>query len=196
MRSCVMLLCGMALTGGLEPAWGGEGESTSKKVPAVLDFTMKDINGKDVELKKYQGDVLLIVNVASRCGLTPQYEGLESTYRKYKDKGFQVLAFPANNFGGQEPGTESEIKDFCSARFDVTFDMFSKVSVKGDDKCPLYKFLTDEKKNAPHGGEIRWNFQKFLVDRSGQVVARFSPRAEPTSEEVTGAIEKALAAKP
>ena len=172
-------------------------EAAKKKdVSPVLDFTMKNIDGQDVHLGSYQGDVLLLVNVASECGYTPQYDGLEKAFRKYKDQGFKILAFPANDFGAQEPGTNAEIKQFCRTKYDVTFDVFSKVSVKGDNKCPLYSYLTDKERNGAFGGEIRWNFQKFLVDRKGQVVARFEPGDEPQGPKVTAAIEKALAEKP
>jgi glutathione peroxidase len=171
-------------------------EAAKKKdVSPVLDFTMKNIDGQDVHLGSYQGDVLLLVNVASECGYTPQYDGLEKAFRKYKDRGFKILAFPANNFGAQEPGTDADIKQFCRTKYDVTFDIFSKVSVKGDDKCPLYAYLTDKERNGAFGGEIKWNFQKFLVDRKGQVVARFEPGDEPQGPKVSAAIEKALAEK-
>lgn len=162
---------------------------------SVLDFTVRDIDGNDVKLSKYKGDVILMVNVASKCGYTPQYEGLQAIYKKYHDKGFYVLGFPANNFGGQEPGTNTEIKEFCESKFHVTFPMFAKISVKGDDIDPLYKFLTDKKTNGEFGGDITWNFNKFLVDRSGKVVARFSSKDTPESEAVTSAIEKYLASK-
>ncbi len=162
---------------------------------SVLDFKMKDIDGKDVKLKKYKGNVLLMVNVASKCGYTPQYEGLQATYAKYKDKGFYVLGFPANNFGSQEPGTEAEIKEFCTSKYHVTFPMFAKISVKGDDQDPLYKFLTSKETNPDFAGDISWNFNKFLVDRNGKVVARFSSKDKPDGEAVTAAIEKYLAAK-
>jgi len=162
---------------------------------SVLDFKVRDIDGKDVKLKKYKGDVLLVVNVASKCGYTPQYEGLQATYAKYKDRGFAVLGFPANNFGSQEPGTETEIKEFCTSKYHVTFPMFAKISVKGDDQDPLYKFLTDKETNPDFAGDIKWNFSKFLVDRKGKVVARFEPKVKPDSEEVNAAIEKYLSAK-
>ncbi|MBX3282352.1 MAG: glutathione peroxidase [Acidobacteria bacterium] len=180
------------------------GQLTSKTVSptveafdpgSVLDFTVRDIDGSDVKLSKYKGDVILIVNVASKCGYTPQYEGLQAIYKKYKDKGFYVLGFPANNFGGQEPGTNSEIKEFCESKFHVTFPMFAKISVKGDDIDPLYKFLTDKKTNGEFAGDISWNFNKFLVDRNGNVVARFSSKDTPESETVTAAIDKYLAQK-
>jgi len=172
---------------------GEKVEAASPK--SVLDFTMRDIDGKDVKLNKYKGDVLLVVNVASKCGYTPQYEALESVYEKYKGKGFTILGFPANNFGGQEPGTEAEIKEFCTSKYHVTFPMFAKISVKGDDADPLYKFLTSNETNPKFGGEIKWNFNKFLVDRKGNVVARFEPKEKPDSDTVTAEIEKYVAMK-
>lgn len=161
-----------------------------KEADSVLDFTVKDIDGQEVNLDKYQGNVLLIVNVASKCGLTPQYEQLEALHEKYADRGLRILGFPANNFGQQEPGTDAEIKAFCTTKYQVGFDMFSKVSVKGDDIAPLYKFLTAE--NEPFAGDIQWNFTKFLVDRDGKVIARFEPKTTPDAEEVIQAIESAL----
>jgi glutathione peroxidase len=172
----------------VEPQALAEGKS-------VLDFKMRDIDGKDVKLDKYKGNVLLVVNVASKCGYTPQYEELQSTYAKYKDQGFYVLGFPANNFGAQEPGTETEIKEFCTSKYHVTFPMFAKISVKGDDQAPLYRFLTSKESDPDFAGDITWNFNKFLVDRKGKVVARFSSKDRPESEAVTSAIEKYLAKK-
>ena len=163
------------------------------KPPSVLKHTVKDIDGKSVALDQYQGDVLLIVNTASKCGLTPQYEGLESTYRKYKDKGFKVLAFPANQFMGQEPGTDADIKKFCSDKYDVTFPVFSKIVVKGKGIDPLYDYLTSKETDPKFSGEIGWNFAKFLVNRKGEVIARFDPSEKPTSTKVVAAIEAALA---
>ena len=154
---------------------------------SVHEFTLNSIEGKPAPLSAYQGKVVLIVNVASRCGFTPQYAGLEALYERYKDRGFVILGFPANNFGGQEPGTNEEIKTFCSTKYNVTFPMYSKISVKGDDKAPLYQLLTDAT-----GSEIQWNFTKFLVDKSGKVVARFEPKVTPESPDVSEAIEKAL----
>ena len=151
------------------------------------EFTLNSIEGKPAPLSAYQGKVVLIVNVASRCGFTPQYAGLEALYEKYKDRGFVILGFPANNFGGQEPGTNEEIKTFCSTKYNVTFPMYSKISVKGDDKAPLYQFLTDAT-----GSEIQWNFTKLLEDKSGKVVARFESKVTPDSPDVAAAIEKAL----
>lgn len=171
------------------------GGSVLAASPSVLNFKMRDIDGKDVKLKKYKGNVLLIVNTASKCGYTPQYEGLQATYEKYKDQGFYVLGFPANNFGGQEPGTEKEIKEFCTSKYKVTFPMFAKISVKGEDQDPLYAFLTNKETNPSFAGDITWNFNKFLIDRKGNVVARFSSKDKPESEAVTQAIEKYLAMK-
>jgi glutathione peroxidase len=158
----------------------------------VMDFTLNSIDGKPAPLADYKGKVVLIVNVASNCGFTPQYEGLEAVYRKYKDRGLVVLGFPANNFGGQEPGTNEEIKTFCTRKYSVSFPMFAKISVKGEDKAPLYQFLTDKQANPATGGEIQWNFTKFLVGKDGKVIARFESPIKPESAEVTGAIEKAL----
>jgi len=140
------------------------------------DFEMKTITGHTKKLSDYKGKVVLLVNVASQCGLTPQYKGLEELYRRYKDQGLVVLGFPANNFGAQEPGTDAEIAAFCDTRYDVSFDLFSKISVKGSDIHPLYQFLT---RDSGHPGEIKWNFHKFLIDREGKVVANIDPRTEP-----------------
>jgi glutathione peroxidase len=158
----------------------------------VHEFTLNSIDGKPAPLSAYRGKVVLIVNVASRCGFTPQYAGLEALYEKYRDRGFAILGFPANNFGAQEPGTDEEINTFCSSKYNVTFPMYSKISVKGDGQAPLYRFLTDKQANPTTGGEIQWNFTKFLVDKTGKVIARFEPKVTPESPEVTGAIEKAL----
>ncbi|MBX3395243.1 MAG: glutathione peroxidase [Phycisphaerae bacterium] len=155
---------------------------------------MKDIDGKEQDLVQYYGNVVLMVNVASRCGLTPQYEQLEAVYRKYAERGFVILAFPANNFLGQEPESNDKIKQFCTSKYSVTFPMFAKVSVKGNDICDLYKYLTAMKAGHEYGGEIEWNFGKFLIGRNGQIVDRFSPRTKPDAEKVIEAIEKALAA--
>ncbi len=175
--------------------FGGETSVENAKTKSVLDFKMKDIDGADVKLNKYKGNVLLIVNTASKCGYTPQYEGLEAIYEKYNAKGFYVLGFPANNFGSQEPGSEKEIKEFCTSKYKVTFPMFAKISVKGADQAPLYKFLTAKETNPNFAGDITWNFNKFLVDRNGKVVARFTSKDTPESETVTSAIEKYLKQK-
>jgi glutathione peroxidase len=169
--------------------------SSAASPKSVLDFKMRDIDGKDVKLKKYKGNVLLVVNTASKCGYTPQYESLQGTYDKYKDKGFYVLGFPANNFGGQEPGTEKEIKEFCTSKYKVTFPMFAKISVKGEDQDPLYAYLTSKETNPEFAGDITWNFNKFLIDRKGHIVARFTSKQKPDSTEVVAAIEKYLASK-
>ena len=162
--------------------------STSMFAPSSLhEFTVNSIKGQPVNLADYKGKVLLVVNVASQCGYTPQYEGLEALYKRYKDKGVVVLGFPANNFGGQEPGTNEEIGSFCKSKFGVTFPMFSKISVKGGDKAPVYQFLTAS------GGEIGWNFTKFLVGKDGKPIQKFDSSVEPESKELTSAIDKALA---
>lgn len=158
---------------------------------SIYDFTLNSIDGKPAPLADYKGKVLLLVNVASRCGYTPQYTALESIYEKYKDHGFVILGFPANNFGAQEPGTNDEIKTFCSSKYSVKFPLYSKISVKGDDQAPLYRYLTKEA-NSAVAGEIKWNFTKFLVDRSGRVVRRFEPAVKPDSAEMTTAIEQVL----
>lgn len=159
---------------------------------SVYDFTLKDIDGNDVMLDKYKGSVVMIVNTASRCGYTPQYEGLQKIYEKYKDRGFVVLGFPANNFMGQEPGTEKEIKEFCTLKYKVNFPMFSKISVTGSDQHPLYGFLTNKKTNSEFGGDISWNFNKFLIGRDGKIAGRFGSKDKPEDPAVTGAIERSL----
>lgn len=170
-----------------------EDEKDKKETPASLNFTMKSIDGDDVDLAKYYGNVVLVVNVASKCGLTPQYEGLESLHDKYADKGLSILGFPCNQFGKQEPGSEQEIKAFCRQKYDVSFDMFAKVDVNGDRRAGLYRLLTqlDTKPTGP--GDISWNFEKFLIDRQGNVVARFEPKTKPDNQELVKAIESALA---
>ena len=168
-------------------------EQKKEKAPAsVLEFTMNDIDGKPVALSQYKGKVLLVVNVASKCGLTPQYAALEKLYDQYKDKGLVVLGFPANEFRGQEPGTNEQIKQFCTEKYDVSFPMFSKIVVKGDDIHPLYRFLTSKETNPEFGGEIAWNFNKFLVDRNGKVVGRFEPKVKPDDAAVVEKIEAEL----
>jgi glutathione peroxidase len=160
---------------------------------SVYDFTLKSIDGQPTPLSEYHGKVLLLVNVASRCGFTPQYTALEAVYEKYKSRGLVIVGVPANNFMGQEPGTNEEIKTFCTKKYNVTFPMMSKLSVKGDDQTPLYQFLTSKSADPKFGGEIQWNFTKFLFDRNGNPVARFEPKVTPDSPEVTAAIEAALA---
>ena len=153
---------------------------------------MRTIDGEEKALSDYKGKTLLIVNTASRCGFTPQYKSLETLYEKYKDRGFEILGFPSNDFMGQEPGTNEEIKEFCSLKFHVTFPMFSKIDVKGKNIDPLYAYLTKE---AGFNGDISWNFNKFLIDSDGKVVARFDSRTDPLSDKVTVQIEAILAKK-
>lgn len=160
---------------------------------SIYDFTLNNIDGNPTPLASFKGKVVVLVNVASRCGFTPQYAALESVYEKYKDKGLVIIGIPANNFLWQEPGSNEEIKTFCTRKYNVTFPMMAKVSVKGGDKTPLYQFLTDKNLNPKVGGEIGWNFTKFVFDRNGNPVARFSPSTTPDSPEVIKAIESALA---
>ena len=166
--------------------------SLSAEPKSIYDFTMRSIDGDHVSLKNYQGKVVLLVNVASKCGFTPQYAALESVYEKYKDKGLVIVGIPANNFMSQEPGTDEEIKKFCTNKYNVTFPMMSKVSVKGDDKTPLYVFLTGKDTDPQFSGDIKWNFTKFLFARNGKPVARLEPNVTPDSPQVTAAIESAL----
>jgi glutathione peroxidase len=163
------------------------------RASSLQDIPLKDIDGKDTSLKAYKGKVLLIVNVASKCGLTPQYNGLEAIQKKYEAKGFTVLAFPCNQFAGQEPGSNEQIKEFCSSTYSVTFPLFDKLDVNGDKRHPLYVALAG--KDSPFPGDIKWNFGKFLIGRDGKIVKRFEPKTTPDSPEVTAAIETALAAK-
>ena len=164
----------------------------STKVPAALDFTMNTINGKPVNLSKYEGKVVLIVNVASQCGFTPQYAGLQDLHRKYASKGLSILGFPANDFGAQEPGTNTDIAEFCKQNYGVEFDMFSKIVVKGPGQAPLYKFLTSKQTNPKFAGAVSWNFEKFLIGRDGQIIARFLSDVEPVAPQVAVAVEEAL----
>ncbi|MBZ0198516.1 MAG: glutathione peroxidase [Ignavibacteriaceae bacterium] len=160
---------------------------------SISDISVKDINGNDVQLSEFEGKVLLIVNVASKCGYTPQYEGLERIYKKYKESRFEILAFPCNDFGGQEPGSNEEIKNFCSLNYNVTFPLFDKIKVLGEEKSPLYARLINS--STTEQGDIKWNFEKFLINKSGKIVARFGSGVTPESEELTSAIEEALEKK-
>jgi glutathione peroxidase len=187
----VVIICTAAFAVSLSSG-ANAGPNRREKMNSIYDFTLKDIDHKDVNLSQYRGKVVLLVNVASRCGFTPQYEGLQKVYLKYKDRGFVILGFPANNFMAQEPGTDEEIKTFCSTKYSVTFPIFSKISVKGDDIHPLYKFLTSKETNPEFGGDIKWNFSKFLLDKNGKIIARFEPKVTPESDTVIQAIEKAL----
>ena len=161
-------------------------------VDSPLAFRMETLDGLEMDLSLHKGKVILMVNVASKCGLTPQYEALQRIYEKYKDQGFVVFGFPANNFRSQEPGTNSEIRQFCTLNYGVNFPLFSKISVKGEDMHPLYGYLTSKASNPEFGGEIQWNFTKFLIGRKGQVIARFEPKTVPDSPEAIAAIEAAL----
>lgn len=158
---------------------------------SIYDYMMKDIDGKEVSLDQYKGKVILVVNVASKCGYTPQYEGLQNLYEDYKKEGLVVLGFPANNFNGQEPGSDEEIKQFCTLNYGVEFPMFSKVSVKGEDQAELFKYLT-EAQNPDFTGEIKWNFEKFLIDKDGNLIRRFRSNVKPESNEIVNAVTEAL----
>ncbi len=169
--------------------------STQAGEPAgPLDFVVKDIDGRDQKLADFKGKVVLIVNVASRCGFTPQYAGLEALYKTYADKGFVIIGFPANNFLHQEPGTDSEIKQFCTSTYNVTFPIMSKISVLGADKAPVYRFLTEKATAGDFAGDITWNFNKFLIDRNGNIIARYPSPTGPQDPKLTGEVEKALGA--
>ena len=161
----------------------------ASQTSSVYDFTLNDIDGKPLPLSSFRGKVLLLVNTASFCGNTPQYSELETMYERYQARGLEILAFPANNFGRQEPGSNEEIKSFCYTKYSLTFPLFSKISVKGDDKHPLYQYLTER---SPFPGEVEWNFQKYLVDRKGNVFARFHHRTKPLSDEIVREVESAL----
>ena len=167
-------------------------QTRSNGVPPALNFTMNSINGTPVDLSKYQGRVVLMVNVASECGFTPQYEGLQDLHKKYAAKGLSILGFPSNDFGAQEPGSNSQIAQFCKQNYGVEFDMFSKIVVKGAGQAPLYKYLTTHPK---YRGDVAWNFEKFLIGRQGEVIARYKSEVEPLSREMMSAIETALAQK-
>jgi glutathione peroxidase len=170
-----------------------DAKSAEKPVPAVLNYTMKSLAGEDVKLSQFQGKVILIINTASECGFTPQYEGLQALYTKYKDKGLVLLGFPANDFGQQEPGTDSQIATFCKENYGVRFPMFSKISVLGNTKAPLYQYLTDARNDPTKLGEVQWNFEKFLISKDGKIVNRWRSATTPQSDEVVKAIEAELA---
>ncbi len=183
--SYLLFLLGLSLNSSAKNSGGGSSSDNIK------DLVVRDMNGKDVNLSDYKGKVLLIVNVASKCGYTPQYGGLEAIYNKYKEKGFEILAFPCNDFGGQEPGTNEEIKTFCSSKYNVTFKLFDKIKVLGDERSPLYARLINN--DVTEKGDVKWNFEKFLIDKDGNIVSRFRSKVTPESEEMTKAIEKELA---
>lgn len=158
---------------------------------SIYDFELNSLSGDEVSLSEFKGNVLLIVNTASECGYTPQYKELQELYETYNDEGFYVLGFPANNFGGQEPGSDEEIAQFCELNYGVTFPMFSKISVKGDDQHPMYNYLT-QAENPDFTGEIGWNFEKFLIDRNGNIVRRFKSNVTPTGDELTESLKELL----
>src|SRR5436309_2735712 len=168
-------------------------QAIALRAGSIHEIAVKDIDGKEASLKAYQGKVLLIVNVASQCGLTPQYKALEAIHEKYKDKGLTVLGFPCNQFGGQEPGSNEQIKEFCSTKYNVSFPLFDKIDVNGPKRHPLYTSLAG--KDSPFPGDIKWNFGKFLIGRDGKILKRFEPRTVPNAPEVVAAIEAALATK-
>jgi len=165
-------------------------EKGGEKSDHINDIVVKDMNGKDVKLSEYNGKVLLIVNVASECGFTKQYAGLEKIYEKYKGKGFEILAFPCNDFGGQEPGTNEEIKNFCTTKFNVSFRIFDKIKILGKEKSSLYKRLTDNA--VTKSGEVKWNFEKFLISKEGKIIARFASIITPESDEIANAVQAEL----
>jgi glutathione peroxidase len=188
----VLAGCGPNYLGPDQAQAGEKGLPVASTSASVYDFTLNDIDGKPRPLNTFRGKVLLLVNTASLCGNTPQYAGLQEIYDRYQDKGLEILAFPANNFGQQEPGSNQEIKSFCFTKYSLTFSLFSKISVKGADKHPLYRYLTEQ---SPFPGEVEWNFQKYLVDRSGNVIARYHHRTKPLSDEIVREVETALATR-
>jgi glutathione peroxidase len=169
------------------------GEKGGKKVPQVLNFKMTSLDGKAVDLSKYQGKVVLFVNVASECGYTGQYAGLQALHKKYGKDGLAIVGVPSNDFGKQEPGTNQQIAEFCKKNYGVEFDMLAKVTVDGEGQCPLYKFLTSKDTNPKSAGRVRWNFEKFLIGRNGEILARFASDVEPDSEDMQRPIRDALA---
>lgn len=186
------LLCTLAVLSLSVNAIADEAK-TDAKTPPALNFKMKTLRGQEVDLANYKGKVLLVVNVASECGLTPQYTGLQALDAKYGDKGLEVMGFPCNQFGKQEPGSAKEIQNFCKTQYGVKFDMFAKVEVNGDGACPLYKYLTAQETKPKGAGKIGWNFEKFIIGRNGEVVARFSPRTKPTDPALLSVLEAELA---
>jgi glutathione peroxidase len=195
LSSCVALLGVLAMNS--EGIGKGAVDGAEEQASAPLDLEMQTLDGKTINLaEKYRGHVVLLVNVASKCGLTPQYEQLEALHEKYGDEGLAIVGVPCNQFKNQEPGTADEIAEFCKTRYGVEFDLLAKVDVNGPEAAPLYKHLTSKETNPEFGGEITWNFEKFLFDRRGRLVARFAPRVKPDSPEVVDAIEAELVKKP
>jgi glutathione peroxidase len=185
----------LLLASGAVVAANKDKDKGDRKVPPVLNFKMKTIDGKEVELSKYQGKVVMFVNVASLCGYTPQYEQLQALHEKYGKDGLAIVGVPANEFGDQEPGTDAEIAKFCEKEYKVKFDLMSKVVVKGKGICPLYQFLTSKETNPKFAGDVKWNFEKFIVGRDGEVVARFKSDVKPDAPEVVKVIEAELKKK-
>lgn len=184
--TCVLLTL---LFGACKPGYAAGTSTRDAAMAPVYAFTLNDIDGNPLALDAFTGKVLLLVNTASLCGNTPQYEGLQTLYEQYREQGLEILAFPANNFGKQEPGTNEEIKSFCYTKYALEFPLFSKISVKGEDMHPLYHYLTTQ---SPFPGEIEWNFQKFLVNRQGEIIARYRPGLKPLSSQIVQDIEQAL----
>lgn len=191
MKNAVCLLAIAALT--FSFAADISAADKEEKTPAVLDFKMKTLDGKDVKLSDYKGKVILMVNVASRCGRTPQYAPLQAMYEKHKDDGLVILGFPCNQFGKQEPGSAADIRSFCTDNYGVTFPMFAKIDVNGENAAPLYKFLTSKETNPEYSGKIGWNFEKFLISKEGEVVKRFKSGTSPESKDFIAAVKAELA---
>lgn len=196
MKRAIALTCLLAVASAFSPALGDEEPEQDQPTPAVLDFVMTDINGHEVDLAQFLGDVVLIVNTASKCGYTPQYADLQSLHEAYADRGLVILGFPCNQFNNQEPGSDEDIAAFCEQNYGVEFRMFSKIEVNGDGAAPLYQYLTGEDCPVEDTGPVRWNFEKFLIDREGNVVARYRSGVNPQSDEVIEAIEEALGPGP
>ena len=188
-----MRMLATCLFAGVAIALIADSVPAAEKVSPVLNHKVKSIKGDDVDLAKYQGKVLLVVNVASKCGATPQYNQLEALNTKYKEKGLAVLGFPCNQFGGQEPGSEEEIVKFCQAKYNVSFDLFAKIDVNGPEASPVYKTLTSKESDPKFSGDIKWNFEKFLIGRNGEIIARFPTGTKPDAPDVIKAIEAELA---
>ena len=195
MKARILMAAVVAMLGTAALAAAANDAGAAKQPASPLDYTVKDIDGKDMDLAQYKGKVVLFVNVASKCGYTPQYTALEKIYEQYRDKGFVIVGFPANNFKSQEPGTDAQIKEFCTSTYQVDFPMFSKIVVKGAGQADLYKYLTSKETDPAHAGDITWNFEKFLIGRDGQIANRFKPKTKPDAPEVVKSIETELAKK-
>jgi len=192
LRVLTLLTATVLVAGLISSPRAEDKEAKESETPKALDFKVKSLEGKEVDLKDYEGKVVLIVNVASQCGLTPQYEELEALHEKYGEKGLAILGFPCNQFLQQEPGTAEEIREFCTTNYKVKFDLFEKIDVNGEKASPLYKHLTALETEPKGAGDISWNFEKFLLDREGNVIARFEPKTKPSDKKVVETIEKAL----